>query len=210
MISTRYAPAVIALLVAALVPTVIHSYVDRPHEDGLSTKAIPLMLAGEIGAPSGRDAQWGQRRLDAHDWFERRYGGAIDARLFVGRSYDAKQLYHHPEIEIAYGSSFGPRRIERFSARPEMPVHVLDGIDANARAVAIYVLLYDGHFVENPVTFQLRTSLELLFSRRKPMTIFFVRQQRATPETAIDGLLAQRLLFEAIDAFQRQEPARRN
>ena len=209
MISTRYAPAVIALLTAALIPTVIHSYVDRPHDDGLATEAIPMMLAGQMGAPSGRDAQWGQRRLDAYDWFERRYGGPIDARLFVGRSYDAKQLYHHPEIEIAYGNSFGRGRVERFAARPEMPVHVIDGVDANARAVAMYVLLYDGHFVENPVTFQLRTSLELLFSRRKPMTIFFVRQQRQGNE-ALDASLGGQLLVEAIDAFQRQQPARRD
>ena len=210
MISTRYAPAVIALLTAALIPTVIHSYVDRPYDDGLSTGAIPAVLSGEIGAPSGRDAQWGQRRLDAYDWFERRYGGPIDARLFVGRSYDAKQLYHHPEIEIAYGNSFGRGRIERFAARPEIPVHVLDGVDANARGVAMYVLSYDGLFVENPVTFQLRTSLELLFSRRKPMTIFFVRQQRQANDASLEGSLGGRLLVEAIDAFQRQQPARRD
>jgi hypothetical protein len=205
MISTRYAPAVIVLLTAALIPTVIHSYVDRPHDDGLSTIAIPAALAGEIGVPSGRDAQWGQRWLDTFDWFERRYGGRQDTRLFVGRSYDAKRLYHHPELVIAYGQNFGTRSVQRLAARPDVPVHVLRGRDSNATALALYALRYDDRYIDNPVLFQLRTSLQLLVTKRKPMTIFFVRQQLPSTDAPIEGSLAEQLLFEALAAFEGQQ-----
>ena len=55
-----------------------------------------------------------------------------------------------------------------------------------------------------PLRFQLQTAGELLFSRRKPMTIFFARQSQVRPDADLAGLPVQRVLFGAIDRFLAQ------
>src|SRR5687767_6181107 len=170
MISTRFLPVVCALLAVALVPTFIHSYAEFTVEDGRLTGSIPTLLAGYSGAASKRDADWGRRRFESHDWTERVYRSAGDeVTLSVIRSYDAKTLYHHPELAVAYGPSYLRNELRRFDQRPDVPVRVLY---AEPGTVALYALQYDDGFVENPIRFQLRTAGELLFSGRKAMTLF--------------------------------------
>ena len=72
VISTRYVPAACAVVLLALVPTIIHSYAGRGREGRRSTASIPTTLAGFISVPSARDAGWGKRRFESDDWFERR------------------------------------------------------------------------------------------------------------------------------------------
>jgi len=62
-------------------------------------------------------------------------------------------------------------------------------------------MLYDGEFVENPYALQLRTAWRLLFSPRKPMTLFFVHDVSLTPGTDLDEAPAVRLLHAAIRSF---------
>jgi hypothetical protein len=205
MISTRYLVPLCALLALALVPTVIHSYMDDVERDGRSTVTIPDRLAGYAGAPSDRNATWGERRFGADDWIERTYVTAGDeVRLTVVRSFDPKALYHHPELAVAYGTSFVGLETRRFAARPEVPVFVLEpGPGVAARAM--YVLHYGDEFVEAPIRFQLRTAGALLFSTRKPMTLFFVLDPAAPPDGDIETSGATRLLFSAIDGFLEPE-----
>ena len=207
-IETRYAIAVAALLAVAAVPTVIHSYMDTTASDGRSTSAIPMRLAEQAGTATARRAGWGEDRFSSSDWIERRYAGAPEVNLFVGRSLDAKRLYHHPELALAYGQNYGPSSVTRLPQAPEIPVHVLRGADANSRRVALYTLRYDDEYVENPVRFQLRTSIELLFSRRKPMTLFFVTQDLLAGDQEIGSSRGATLLLAAMRAFE-QQPAER-
>ena len=72
VISTRFLPIVCGLVAVTLVPTLIHSYADSAVRDGRTTASIPMTLAGYTGAPSGRNATWGQRRFESDDWTERR------------------------------------------------------------------------------------------------------------------------------------------
>lgn len=204
MISPRHAPAVCGLLALALIPTVIHSYSSAATTDGRATGAIPETLAGYHGTPSGRSATWGKRRFNSEDWLERTYlAGGDEVRLTVVRSSDPKALYHHPELAIAYGTSFQSLDTQRLPSSPDVPLYVLNpapGVSARA----MYVLHYDGRFVEDPIMFQMRTALELLFSRRKPMTIFFVLDPSAPPDAGIETLGATRVLYAGIERFLAQ------
>ena len=207
MIASRFVPWICVLLGLAIAPTIIHSYADDRASDGRRAAAVADHLAGYAGAPTGRNATWGARRFDSDDWVERRYVSAgDDVRLTVVRSFDAKTLYHHPELAVAYGTAFVGLDVRRFEARPEIPVFVLepgDGVSAGG----LYVLHYDGRFVDAPIRFQLRTAGELLFSRRKPMTLFFVYDPSAPPQQDVERSGAVRLLFAAIDSFEQQTPA---
>ena len=200
MLSSRYAPAVCLALLVVLVPTIIHSYAGVVVTDGHSTASIPATLSSYTGTPTRRGTDWGKDHFDSDDWFERQYTTAGDSVvLTVVRSYDLKALYHHPELAVAYRfANFDTHTTETPADRPDMPVHVLTSEES--RAVGLYVLLYDGRFVADPIRFQLRTAGELLFSGRKPMTLFFVRDDAAASGLPIT-LPAAKLLFDAVDRF---------
>ena len=201
MLSSKYAPAVCVALLVALVPTIIHSYARVVVDDGHTTASIPTMLSTYAAAPTRRAENWGRRHFDSHDWFEREYTTDGDkVVLTVVRSYDLKALYHHPELAVSYHAAKFDRATTEIPAdRPDMPVHVLT--NENTRAVALYALHYDGRFIADPIRFQLRTAGELLFSGRKPMTLFFVLDQTTPESVAPLKLPAARLLFEAVDRF---------
>jgi uncharacterized protein DUF3485 len=201
MLSSRYAPAVCLALLVVLVPTIIHSYAGIVVKDGRSTASIPGTLSSYTSLPTKRGADWGKDHFESDDWFERQYTSADDSVvLTVVRSYDLKALYHHPELAVAYRfANFDRHTTETPADRPEIPVHVLTSDES--RAVGLYVLQYDGRFIADPIRFQLRTAVELLFSGRKPMTLFFVRDDAAASGVSPLKLPAATLLFEAVDRF---------
>jgi hypothetical protein len=203
VISTRHVPAIVALLALAIVPTLIHSYSDSAADDGRRTRTIPTVLAGYPSVPSDRPQGWGQRRFKSNDWIERHYVAERGARvtLTVVRTYDAKSVYHHPELAVSYHrTSFAGERIEHFESRPEIPVHVLQS-SPGQRAFGLYALHYEDRFVDNPLTFQIRSAGELLFSRRQPMTLFFVLDDAPPSNVSAAESSAATVLFAAIDAL---------
>ena len=202
MFSTRFALPVVILLGLAAVPTVIHSYRDSTVPDGKSVRAIPMRIDGDLGAATTRRAGWGEERFSATDWTERQYRSK-KVRLFMGRSFDSKKLYHHPELAVDYGNDYLAGTIVRLPERPDVPVHALRGSRADSRRVSLYALLYDGRFVADPIRFQLRTSMELLFSKRKAMTLFFATQDLA-PDEAPESSAAAAVLLAAMSAFEGQ------
>ena len=206
MISSRYATPVCVLVLLALVPTVIHSYMRLRRVDNRATAAVPIVIGGFVGAPTSRDAGWGARRFESQDWLERVYGsGSKQVLLSVIRSYDLKRLYHHPELDIAYGVGLPLSRIARAAEYPGMPVHVLRSPSTDSSASAAYLLEYDGEFIEDPVWFQVRTTGALLFRGRQQMTIFFARDLQPEPESVHDGdLPSVRLVRAAAEAFLHQ------
>jgi hypothetical protein len=195
------------LVALALIPTLIHSYAPNPASDVRVADAIPTELAGYRGSSTGRTADWGKRRFDSDDWIERAYRdgkGGRAVRLTVVRSYDAKSLYHHPELAITYPQAgYVGEEIRRFDERRDIPVYVLKP-QAGEKTAALYALHYEGRFIENPIAFQIRTAAELLFSRRKPMTLFFVFDR--APDKAGERVSAATVLFDAIDSFLGRQP----
>jgi hypothetical protein len=192
MISARHAPAVTVLLALALIPTVRNTYVDAHITDGRTTQAIPMTLAGQFGAPTERGTAWAKTSLAAEDAIERRYGG--DTTLFVARSFDAKQLYHHPELAVAYGRSYLSSGIRNAAARPEVPIHWLKG----ENAWALYVLEYGDTFVADPIRFELRRAVTSVVQPREPMTLFFVHGRGEAPPAS------EAILMAAVDSFRSQ------
>ena len=206
MIATRYVAPVCVLLGLALVPTMIHSYADDRERDGRLAAGIPVNLAGYTGFPTDRNDTWGERRFNSDDWMERTYErGAEQVRVAVIRSFDAKTLYHHPELAVAYGTPFAGLETRRFAARPDVPVFVLQP-GPGVNAAAMYVLHSGNQFVEAPIRFQLQTAGRLLFSRRAPMTLFFVFDPDVREGSSVEDSDAARLLFAAIDGLLMQEP----
>lgn len=202
MISARYAPALLVLLMLALVPTVIHSYAGVIVRDGKSAAAIPTRLAGFVGSAGPRNAGWGQRHFGSDDWIARDYSSATaKVTLTVVRAYDLKTVYHHPELAVAYDTPFSHYDVRRLNGHPDVPVHVLTGENG---AIGLYALVYDNGYVTDPVWFQVRTAGALLVGGRRPMTLVFARQTGVPAGRDPAATDAATILFAALDIFNRQ------
>ena len=203
MISGRYAPAVCAVVALALVPTIIHSYAGTLVQDGRSAASIPMTLAGFTSVPSSRDAGWGKRRFESDDWFERRYlSGNDEVLLTVLRSYDLKRLYHHPELDVAYGAGYLTEDTIELKDAAGVPVHLLLASAENGGS-AMYALHYGDEFVRNPLWFQVRLAGELLFSGRRPMTLLFARDIRGSKGRDPESFPSARVLAAAAEHFRQ-------
>ena len=200
MVSRRYLGGLAALLALALIPTVLHTYVDVSIADGKSSRDVPAVLLGNTWADTGRNPAWVHDNFASDDFIERRYQ---DVTLFVGRSYDPKSLYHHPELGLAYGQTFEPMAISTAaSAAGPIPLHVLSG----ERQLAVYALLYDGAFVADPVRFQLTHAFRMLIAPRRQMTLFFAHG--APAGAPLDSLVGRAVIAAAEQFVGRPEASR--
>lgn len=204
MISSRYALIVGLLLGLALIPTAIHSYYGLMHEDGLAANAIDSELADFRSSPTKRNAHWANEIFDTADWIERNYASpqGESVRLFAARSYDHKRLYHHPELAILRGMDLQDEGIRWLPGSPEIPVRLLTS--RIGTGVAAYTLLYEDGFVSNPIGFQLKTSFELVFSARKPLTLLLVFDKALPAQSGFEDSAAARLLSNAVGNFRSQ------
>jgi hypothetical protein len=208
MISPRFAAPVAVVLALALVPTVIHSYRGARLDDGWRAAAIAESLDGMRSRPTDRKAPWVLSNFATEDWIERTYtAGRTETTLFVARSYDPKRLYHHPELALLRGTQTTPAGIARSTRRPDIPLHLVETERNGIRGLAAYALRYEDGYIEDPLMFQLRTSIELLVRRRKPLTLFMAHALAGRPD-AVDEAPATQLLLAAIEDFERQAAAR--
>jgi hypothetical protein len=205
MISSRFVRPVALAIALATVPTIRHTYLQQVVPDGRTTAPVEQVLSHLASTPGERTASWMQRVLATEDWFDRTYRvGSKQIRLFVARSYDAKRLYHHPEIALVRGSEITVQGVVRAEGRPEIPLHLLTTRSEDEPGLILYALHYGDGFVDDPIRFQIRSAGSLLFSGRRPMTLFFAMSDENGD--AFQRSEAARLLFTAVDAFLKQKP----
>lgn len=202
MISLRYAFPVLILLALASIPTVIHTYVQAKSDSGKSVTLIPEVLNGYASKPYARhNAEWVDSMFKSNDWFERIYQspGESDVRLFVARSYDHKRLYHHPELGLSHGRDLESAGVVALPGKDNILVHLYNHV--NGQEFVGYVLLYQGDYVDSPITHQIRNALGQLVSARKPMIIFYVSGYYAEAENEFVQTPAASILSAAIRDF---------
>ena len=196
-VSTRYVVPLAVVLAIGMVPTLIHSYAGVTVDDGVRAHDLNVRIQGASAPETSRKPDWVKRRLASEDWQERRYSiGGREVVLFIGRSYDAKALYHHPELALAYGIDFESRGIVDLKG---VPVHALSG--RTQPNLAMYALHADDSFVADPVRFQLRNATSGLFRGRLPMTLFFALERGAEANDGLERTGAARVLQAAVDEF---------
>jgi hypothetical protein len=203
MISSRYAFPALVLLVLASIPTVIHTYVGAKSDSGESVTLIPEVLNGWTSRPYNRhNAEWVNGMFRSSDWFERIYmiPGQADVRLFVARSFDHKRLYHHPELGLSHGSNLGSASLVTLPEEAEIPVYLYK--QENGNEFVGYVLLYEGDYIDSPITHQIRNALGQLISARKPMTLFYVSGSFAESEKEFQQTPAASILAAAIRDYR--------
>lgn len=201
MISPRYALSVVIIIMLALIPTVIHSYLDLKIDDNVSTHQISDVLGSYVSKPTQRKQEWGADTFACYDWIERIYTNqqGKSVRLFVGRSYDHKRLYHHPELALSYGKDLRKAGEIQYSAQPKILVKLLT--NESRPVIGAYALLYDNKLIDNAIIHQLMTSLLQLITPRKPMTLFYVEAENITAKSIFSETDAAFVLENAIKDF---------
>jgi hypothetical protein len=151
------------------------------------------------------DSTWSKPQFSSDDAFEREYRtwSGVPVRLVVIRSYDAKALYHHPELAVAYGKGLASAGRGSLSGPPSVPVFVLRSEGDLAPAHALYAVQVGGRFVDDPLWFQVRQSMAMLIGGRPRATLFFARGAGPLPET-LDSSAVADVLAAAIRAFLDQ------
>jgi len=173
-VSTRCAPALIAILLPAVVVMLVQQTLRSPVDDCADPSAL-IALDAALGTTNTKES------FDKHDeiriqWTE----GSIpvDAphidplRFRIVRSYNPKPLYRAPE-------NFLPERIDkdwgelvRVEADGiELPVHKVYGHDDADVLLGSYLFIYDSHPVEDPYATQLRDVVGQLISGGHPLTL---------------------------------------
>lgn len=206
MISQRFTLPVAVLLSAAMIPTIIHNYLHLKHQDGPATSAINTRFGGFISAPSTRKEGWGEYTFESYDWFERDYRNENQlVRLFTGRSYNHKKLYHHPELAISYGKDL---RFDGVVELPwqgrKIPVTVLR--DNSGTGLVAYVLVDENNFIENPIAHQIGTMMSQLVSPGRPLTLFYASDNQTRRNTPFEQTATAEVLTSAITSFFAKNP----
>lgn len=205
MIATRHAWLVAGLLLLTLVPTWFNVYRQPPAlaPGGLAT-AIPADLEGYSDAAPGRhDAGWVAAHFASRDFLERKCRvGTHELELFAARTWDAKRLFHFPELALTYGRSVTAERTEELTVGDRaVPVRVLEFRQRATVRRSVSALFFGKQPVRDPMRFLLRSLPALFVGRREPMTLIYV-QGEAHPghEAALQGEL-EGLLAKSAAAF---------
>lgn len=206
MIATPYTTPVAILLSLALIPTIIHSYLKLTDDNTAPSAAIKADLGELFSAPTRRNPGWGEETFGCTDWFERAYKDrqGNTARLFVGRAYDHKRLYHHPELALSHGSDLRKNGQIVLAGTPPVTVNVLH--HSTQPNIAAYALFYDGQFISNPIAHQVKSSLSLMVSAEKPMTLFYVFEENADKQVGFEKTFAAKVLKAAIGDYLTKIP----
>lgn len=203
MISTQYARVTLAVLIVALIPTLLASYGGaRVVEQPPLSQALPGVLEGRTSVPTARKATTILREFDSEDWVERTYAGPGGApvTLLAVRSYDMKRLYHHPELAISRSDFQRAELLTLETSDGPIDVHVLE---AERKGLAAYALLYRGQTVAHPFLFQLRVAPDLLLRGRRPLTLVFAYDQEHVSGGQFEGTSVSQILRSAVDAVRR-------
>ena len=180
-LSLRYVHPLSACLLLALIPVVVHSYIQVDVDDCKAPSALVLEPVHASDSDGSRDARI-REQLQSSQLYEGSFvrdGLRFDFSII--RSYDAKRLYHRPETSLVEHAVVDRRGMEWAQADSgALPIHRAYYGDTDSAIMVAYLLVYRSSPVANPYWAQLRAAPVEIFTGRRPMTLFFI-QARGSP-----------------------------
>jgi len=180
-LSLRYLYPLSACLLLALVPVVVHSYLNVRIEDCKAAARVFVQQSTPASESSRKRDAWMREQFEAFQWREGSFvkgGQRFDFSIL--RSYDAKRLYHRPENYFADRAFVRERGMEWVATDSgAVPLHRVYYDDPSGAVLVAYLLVYRSSPVANPYWAQLRAAPVELFSGRTPMTLFLIRAHGA-------------------------------
>jgi hypothetical protein len=186
-VSTRYVPHIVALIVLAAVPTLLHA-TGRFDVDDCGASA--LLLAPPPAAEQALLTTQERRRFDqfwgAGNWVSGSlpHNGAGGRLSYViARAFDPKTVYHWPEARVLPGTRpVGHGSEDASFDGVQLPVHRAfydPDVASASRPVVAYLLVYGGRPVRNPYLAQVLSGPLQVVRGRHPMWLYIVYGQVA-------------------------------
>jgi hypothetical protein len=182
-LSLRYVLPLSACLLLALIPVVVHSYIQVQIDDCKAPSAFVAESAQAEHSGGSRDA-WMRERFQSFQWDEGSFfRDGLRFDFSIVRSYDAKRLYHRPETSLVQHAIVNSRGIEWVRADSgALPIHRAYYGDTDPATMVAYLLVYRSSPVASPYWPHLRAASVQLFTGRRPMTLFLI-QARGSPRS---------------------------
>jgi hypothetical protein len=175
-LSLRYVRPLSACLLLALIPVVVHSYIQVESDDCKAPWVFMPKSAQASDSGGSRDA-WMREFFESSQWREGSFfkdGLRFDFSII--RSYDAKRLYHRPETSLVEHANVERRGIEWVGAGSgALPIHRAYYFDTDPAIVVAYLLVYRSSPVASPFWVHLRGAPVELLSGGRPMTLFLIQ-----------------------------------
>jgi len=175
-LSLRYVVALSACLLVALIPVVVHSYIQLEIDDCKTPWALMSESAPASNSGGRRDA-WMRERFQSSQWREGSFfADGLRFDFSIVRSYDAKRLYHRPENSLVEHSIVERRGIEWVQTDSgALPIHRAYYGNSDPAILVAYLLVYRSSPIASPYWPQLRAAPVELFGGRRPMTLFLIQ-----------------------------------
>jgi len=180
-LSLRYVRLLSACLLLALIPVVVHSYLQVKIDDCRDPRAFVPEPAQAPASSASRDT-WMRQQFQSSQWQEGSFSrDGLRFDFSIIRSYDAKRLYHRPETSLVEHAIVVRRGIEWLRTDSQaLPIHRAYYGDMDPAILLAYLLLYRSSPVASPYWAQLRAAPVELFSGSRPMTLVLI-QARGSP-----------------------------
>jgi hypothetical protein len=176
MLSSRYAPHLLAFLAPVTVIVIAHSYIGMQAQD--CTRATLLFSLDSKESDSDEHKRMRQA-FSAERWQD----GVLtlphpewEGNYAVVQSYDAKKIYHRPERVLIRESNPIKRATEYADFDgTSAPIRHLYYAPAESRVLhAAYLLIYDSQPVDSPYLAQIELAPWQILRGTYPMTLAFV------------------------------------
>lgn len=183
-LSARYALPLIALVLAALVPTAVNRHASRNLEDCAHPDLLRLRDAyGNVTTDHEL------MRLPSKKWWS---AGAVPIghdsggllRFAVLRSHRADTLYLRPHTYLLEGLE--PENSETLwieDGDERIPVQVVQDVTARGMRLSVHLFVYRHQVVADPLLAQLRGAFDALLHGTPPMTLFAIAGQLPREQT---------------------------
>ncbi len=201
ILSSRFAPYLLALYALAAVPVLLHTFAGASRDDCAQPSALPRWRSGE-----GERGSLLRERFAAFQWSEGSFeaGDALFSFVYL-RSYAVVQLLNRPENALLQRNP--ERRTVEWVDTESGPVPIHRPLfepraDRATRTLAGYLLLLDNQPLAQPSVAQLASAPRQLLFGRAPMTLLFIHGRVPRDQYAAAELELRVRLLEALAQYR--------
>jgi hypothetical protein len=210
-VSTRYVPHIVALLLVAAIPTLLHS-LGRFDVDDCAVPGRLLAPPDPDHAPllsaverQRFDRSWGAGNWSAGTLPREDHAGRLS--YVIARSFDPKAVYHWPESRAVWEVRPVERRVEEIESEGvRIPVHRAyyepEGVPPRGFVVVAYLLVYHSRPVANPYLEQILSAPRQVVTGRRPMWLFLVHGRVGVPQRREAEARATEWLASAWESYR--------
>ena len=202
-LSLRYVRPLSVCLLLALIPVVVHSYIQIQIDDCKAPAALVLAFAPASDTGGSREA-WMRKHFESSHWQEGSLSrDGLNFDFSIVRSYDVTRLYHRPESSLVEKAIVERREIEWVKTDSgALPIHWAYYGKTEPAILAAYLLVYRSSPIASPYWPHVRAAPSELFTGSRPMTLLLIQARGPRPSLPEMEEVEREWLLSAWDKYR--------